>query len=49
MDLFAGVCVRDYEAARPWYQLFVSEAAFVAHASEYVWELAVAPLDGSGD
>lgn len=40
MDLFAGISVRDYEAARPWYErLFGSEPAFVAHETECVWEL----------
>lgn len=33
--------VRDYEAARPWYErLFGSEPAFVAHETECVWQLA---------
>ncbi len=40
MDLFAGIGVRDYEAAKPWYgRLFGSEPAFVAHETECVWEL----------
>jgi predicted enzyme related to lactoylglutathione lyase len=40
VDLFAGVCVSDYEAARPWYErLFGSEPTFLAHATEAVWEL----------
>jgi predicted enzyme related to lactoylglutathione lyase len=40
MDLFAGISVRDYEAAKPWYErLFGSEPAFVAHETECVWEL----------
>jgi catechol 2,3-dioxygenase-like lactoylglutathione lyase family enzyme len=40
MDLFAGIHVRDYEAARGWYErLLGSEPAFVAHATECVWEL----------
>ena len=40
MDLFAGICVRDYEAAKPWYErLLGSEPAFVAHETECVWEL----------
>ena len=40
MDLFGGICVRDYEAARSWYtRLLGSEPAFVAHATECVWEL----------
>ncbi len=40
MDLFAGICVRDYQAAKPWYErLLGSEPAFVAHETECVWEL----------
>jgi hypothetical protein len=39
-DLFAGICVRNYEAARPWYErLFGSAPSFVAHDTECVWEL----------
>lgn len=41
LDLFAGVCVRDYEAALRWYErLLGSGPTFVAHATEAVWELA---------
>ncbi len=41
MELFAGIPVRDYEAAKPWYErLFGSEPAFVPHETECVWELA---------
>ena len=41
LDLFAGICVSDYEAARPWYErLLGSEPTFLAHATEAVWELA---------
>ena len=40
MDLFAGICVRDYEAAKTWYErLLGSEPSFVAHETECVWEL----------
>jgi hypothetical protein len=40
VDLFAGICVSDYEAARRWYErLFGSEPSFVAHETECVWEL----------
>ncbi len=40
-DLFAGIPVSDYEAAKRWYeQLLGSEPAFVPHATEAVWELA---------
>jgi predicted enzyme related to lactoylglutathione lyase len=41
LDLYAGIYVRDYEAARSWYmQLFGSEPSFVASVTEAVWELA---------
>jgi len=41
LDLFAGVRVSDYEAAKSWYQrLLDAEPSFIAHATEAVWELA---------
>jgi hypothetical protein len=41
IDLFAGICVKDHEAARPWYErLLGSEPTFLAHETEAVWELA---------
>jgi predicted enzyme related to lactoylglutathione lyase len=41
LDLFAGMRVSDYAAAKPWYeQLLGSEPSFLAHATEAVWELA---------
>jgi catechol 2,3-dioxygenase-like lactoylglutathione lyase family enzyme len=41
MDLFAGVPVRDFAAARPWYeQLLGGPPAFLPHDTEAVWELA---------
>ena len=41
LDLFAGVRVSDYEAAKRWYEgLLGSEPAFEPHATEAVWELA---------
>ena len=41
MDLFAGIYVRDYEAAKEWHvRLWGSEPSFVAHETECVWELA---------
>ncbi len=41
MDLFAGICVRDYEAAKPWYErLLGAPPTFVAHETECVWDLA---------
>lgn len=41
LDLFAGIHVRDYHAAKPWYErLLGREPAFIPHATEAVWELA---------
>jgi catechol 2,3-dioxygenase-like lactoylglutathione lyase family enzyme len=40
-DLYAGIGVSDYAAARPWYErLLGSEPTFVAHATEAVWNMA---------
>ena len=41
LDLFAGIRVSDFEAARPWYErLLGGEPSFLPHATEAVWELA---------
>lgn len=41
LDLFAGIPVRNYEAAKPWYErLLGAEPSFNPHATESVWELA---------
>jgi catechol 2,3-dioxygenase-like lactoylglutathione lyase family enzyme len=41
LDLFAGVRVSDFAAARSWYErLLGSEPAFHPHEKEAVWELA---------
>ena len=41
LDLFAGIRVRDFEAARPWYErLLGAEPSFEPHSTEAVWELA---------
>lgn len=41
LDLFAGMRVSDFEAAKPWYErLLGSEPSFVPHSTEAVWELA---------
>ncbi len=41
LDLFAGIPVSDYQAARPWYErLLGGEPSFTPHATEAVWELA---------
>jgi hypothetical protein len=41
LDLFAGNRVRDFEAAKPWYErLLGAEPSFLPHETEAVWELA---------
>jgi hypothetical protein len=41
LDLFAGIPVGDYSAARPWYErLLGGEPSFTPHSTEAVWELA---------
>jgi catechol 2,3-dioxygenase-like lactoylglutathione lyase family enzyme len=41
LELFAGIRVSDYEAARSWYEgLLGAQPSFLAHATEAVWELA---------
>ena len=41
LNLYAGICVTDYVAARPWYErLLGSEPTFLAHETEAVWDLA---------
>ena len=40
LHLFAGLRVRDYEAARPWYERLFGEPSFFPHATEAVWTLA---------
>ena len=41
LDLFAGIYVRDYEAAKAWYvRVLGSEPTFLASDTEAVWELA---------
>ena len=41
LDLYAGIPVSDYAAASSWYErLLGREPAFIAHATEAVWELA---------
>jgi catechol 2,3-dioxygenase-like lactoylglutathione lyase family enzyme len=40
LDLFAGIRVSDYAAARRWYErLLGGEPAFFPHETEAVWEL----------
>ena len=41
LDLFAGIPVSNYGAARPWYERLLGGApTFTPHATEAVWELA---------
>ena len=40
LHLFAGVRVRDFQAARPWYERLLGEPTFFPHATEAVWTLA---------
>jgi hypothetical protein len=38
--LFAGVRVRDFQAALPWYERLLGEPSMFPHATEAVWTLA---------
>lgn len=56
MHLFAGLRVRDFQAARPWYERLLGQPAFFPHATEAVWTLAegrslyvVEHVDGAGN
>jgi len=40
VHLFAGLRVRDFAAARPWYEQLLGEPSFFPHATEAVWTLA---------
>ena len=40
LHLFAGLRVRDFAAARSWYERLLGEPTFFAHATEAVWTLA---------
>jgi catechol 2,3-dioxygenase-like lactoylglutathione lyase family enzyme len=41
LDLYAGIRVSDYKAARAWYErLLGREPSFIPHATEAVWGLA---------
>jgi catechol 2,3-dioxygenase-like lactoylglutathione lyase family enzyme len=55
LHLFAGLRVRDFEAARAWYERLLGEPTFFPHGSEAVWTLAedrsiyvVEDADGAG-
>jgi catechol 2,3-dioxygenase-like lactoylglutathione lyase family enzyme len=56
LQLFAGMRVRDFQAARPWYERLLGEPTFFAHATEAVWTVAedrsvyvVEHADGAGN
>jgi catechol 2,3-dioxygenase-like lactoylglutathione lyase family enzyme len=56
LHLFAGLRVRDFQAARPWYERLFGEPTFLPHATEAVWTLAedrsvyvVGHADGAGN
>jgi hypothetical protein len=38
--LFAGLRVREFPQARPWYEWLLGEPTFLPHATEAVWTLA---------
>ncbi|HET6870414.1 MAG TPA: VOC family protein [Solirubrobacteraceae bacterium] len=40
LHLFAGLRVRDFHAARPWYERLLGEPTFFPHATEAVWTIA---------
>lgn len=55
LHLFAGLRVRDFQAARAWYERLLGEPTFSPHATEAVWTLAedrsvyiVEHADGAG-
>ena len=55
LHLFAGLRVRDFQAARGWYERLLGEPSFFPHATEAVWTLAedrsiyiVEQADGAG-
>jgi hypothetical protein len=40
LHLFAGLRVREFQAARPWYERLLGAPTFLPHATEAVWTLA---------
>jgi catechol 2,3-dioxygenase-like lactoylglutathione lyase family enzyme len=40
LHLFAGLRVRDFQAARRWYERLLGEPTFFPHETEAVWTLA---------
>ena len=56
LHLFAGLRVRNFQAARAWYERLLGEPTFFPHAAEAVWTLAedrsvyvVEHADGAGN
>jgi catechol 2,3-dioxygenase-like lactoylglutathione lyase family enzyme len=56
LHLFAGLRVREFQAARAWYERLLGEPTFFPHATEVVWTLAddrsvyiVEHADGAGN
>ncbi|HJS96320.1 MAG TPA: VOC family protein [Solirubrobacteraceae bacterium] len=56
LHLFAGVRVRDFQAARAWYERLLGDPTFFPHATEAVWTVAedrsiyvVEHLEGAGN
>jgi catechol 2,3-dioxygenase-like lactoylglutathione lyase family enzyme len=39
LHLFAGLRVRDFGAARPWYERLLGDPTFFPHETEAVWTL----------
>ncbi len=37
LHLFAGLRVREFDAARPWYERLLGDPTFFPHATEAVW------------
>jgi hypothetical protein len=40
LHLFAGLRVREFDVARPWYERLLDEPTFLPHKTEAVWTLA---------
>jgi len=40
LHLFAGLRVRNFQAAKPWYEQLLGEPSFFPHDTEAVWTLA---------
>jgi catechol 2,3-dioxygenase-like lactoylglutathione lyase family enzyme len=40
VHLFAGLRVRDFQAARPWYERLFGEPSMFPHDTEAVWTIA---------